>query len=239
MEAFKGYKGTLYLVPTFLGEHAPIDTLSIGTARIINESEVFFCENEKDGRRFLKKAGIERPLNELVLKQLDKDTDTKTLLEYSKIIQSGKTAALLSDAGCPAIADPGGAFIKLCHEKHIKVIPVPGPSSILLALMASGLNGQQFTFNGYLPIPKHERIKALQNLQTKAINHTQIFMETPYRNIGLFNDIQAALNESTLLCIAAGINTPSEFIFTTTIAHWQKINPPIHKIPALFLILKP
>jgi 16S rRNA (cytidine1402-2'-O)-methyltransferase len=232
------YKGKLYLIPSLLGETASPETLSIFSKQAINESETYFCENERECRRFLKKAGIERSLDGLDLRILDKDTEISELLKYCTYLSSGKTAALISDAGSPAVADPGSTFIKLCHEMRIQVVPVSGPSSILLALMASGLDGQHFTFNGYLPIKGFERVKAINTLESKALSHTQIFMETPYRNLAMFEDLMKALHPKTLLCIAAGLTTSSEYIFTTTAENWKKIKPPIHKVPAIFLLLK-
>lgn len=232
------YKGELYLIPNLLGDEASPELLSNQCLNFINQAEYFFCENEKNCRRFLKKAGIKHPLDSIILKDLNKDTELKVLLQYVKELSEGKKAAMISDAGAPAVADPGADFIKLCHEFSIRIIPVPGPSSILLALMASGLNGQQFTFNGYLPVKENERKRALLDLSKRAINHTQIFMETPYRNLSMFESMMQALSPDILLCIAAGLNTPQEYVFTATISRWKTIKPPIHKVPAIFLLLK-
>ncbi|MFN4122467.1 MAG: SAM-dependent methyltransferase [Flavobacteriales bacterium] len=236
--ASREFKGQLYLIPSLLGDEASPNSLSSITVDIINDVDYFLCENEKNGRRFLKKAGINKPLDSLILKQLDKDTPLNELLSYAKELASGKKAALISDAGAPAVADPGAQFVKLCHEYKVKVTPVPGPSSILLALMTAGLNGQQFTFNGYLPVKDPERSRAIQELGKKCLQHTQIFMETPYRNLSLFDALLKSLHPETLLCIAAGLTTPSEYTFTTSVANWKSIKPPIHKVPAIFLIMR-
>jgi 16S rRNA (cytidine1402-2'-O)-methyltransferase len=182
----------------------------------------------------------EKKQSELILFSLNKHTDSKEHQEFIKPLLEGKNIGLMSEAGCPGIADPGAAIVKIAHEKGIKVIPLVGPSSILLALMASGMNGQSFTFNGYLPIDKSEKKATLKQLEKLSFdkNQSQLFIETPYRNNKLLEDILETLQPNTLLCIACDITLPSEFIKTLPINNWKKQKIDLHNRPCIFIIHK-
>lgn len=233
-------KGKLYLIPTTLGENEPLEVMPYSVKTIVELLNHYAVENEKSARRFIKKITPKKVQSSLVMMKLDKyaiEIETRTYLDFC---DQGISVGLLSEAGVPAVADPGATIVKLAHEKGIQVVPLVGPSSILMALMASGLNGQNFAFNGYLPIDNSERkkgIKALEKLSMEK-NQSQIFIETPYRNQKMFTDLKSVLSPRTLLCIAIDISLPNEFIKTFTIAHWKKQSPDLHKRPAIFIIQK-
>ena len=233
-------KGKLYLIPTTLGENEPLEVMPYSVKTIVELLDHYIVENEKSARRFIKKITPKKIQSSLIMMKLDKyakEIETRTYLDLCK---QGVSIGLLSEAGVPAVADPGASMVKLAHEKGIQVVPLVGPSSILMALMASGLNGQNFAFNGYLPIDNSERkkeIKALEKL-SKEKNQSQIFIETPYRNEKMFTDLKSVLSPGTLLCIAIDISLPKEFIKTYTIAHWKRQSPDLHKRPAIFIIQK-
>jgi len=233
-------KGKLYLIPTTLGENEPLEVMPYSVKTIVELLNHYVVENEKSARRFIKKITPKKVQSSLVMMKLDKyaiEIETRTYLDFC---DQGISVGLLSEAGVPAVADPGATIVKLAHEKGIQVVPLVGPSSILMALMASGLNGQNFAFNGYLPIDNSERkkgIKALEKLSMEK-NQSQIFIETPYRNQKMFTDLKSVLSPRTLLCIAIDISLPNEFIKTFTIAHWKKLSPDLHKRPAIFIIQK-
>lgn len=233
-------KGKLYLIPTTLGENEPLEVMPYSVKTIVELLNHYVVENEKSARRFIKKITPKKVQSSLVMMKLDKyaiEIETRTYLDFC---DQGVSVGLLSEAGVPAVADPGATIVKLAHEKGIQVVPLVGPSSILMALMASGLNGQNFAFNGYLPIDNSERkkgIKALEKLSMEK-NQSQIFIETPYRNQKMFTDLKSVLSPRTLLCIAIDISLPNEFIKTFTIAHWKKQSPDLHKRPAIFIIQK-
>jgi len=233
-------KGKLYLIPTTLGENEPLEVMPYSVKTIVELLNHYVVENEKSARRFIKKITPKKVQSSLVMMKLDKyaiEIETRTYLDFC---DQGISVGLLSEAGVPAVADPGATIVKLAHEKGIQVVPLVGPSSILMALMASGLNGQNFAFNGYLPIDNSERkkgIKALEKLSMEK-NQSQIFIETPYRNQKMFTDLKSVLSPGTLLCIAIDISLPNEFIKTFTIAHWKKQSPDLHKRPAIFIIQK-
>lgn len=232
-------KGKLWLIPSPLGENVLNRSLSSETLIIIQGLSAFIVENEKISRKFLREAGIKVPQNELVIEEFGKH-DRKPLAEYFKVLENGQDMGLLSDAGCPGIADPGSEIVLEAHKRNIQVIPLVGPSSILLSLMASGFNGQCFTFHGYLPIEKkarRERLKSLE-IQSEKWDQTQIFIETPYRNNSMIQEILECLKPGTKLCIAAGLTTQEEFVYTNTLQEWKKAIPSLHKIPAIFLIYK-
>ncbi|MES2591777.1 MAG: SAM-dependent methyltransferase [Bacteroidota bacterium] len=233
--------GTLYLIPTTLGDTAETaDVLPVKIKDIINTIDEYIVENEKSARHYLKKMGIQKPLQEIILHPLNQHTETKDISTYLNSIALGKNIGIISEAGCPGVADPGSIVVKSAHEKNIKVVPLVGPSSILLALMASGFNGQSFTFNGYLPKERSERIKKIKDLERLAQqkDQTQLFIETPYRNTHLLDDILSTCDPKTPLCIACDITLPTEFIKTKSIAWWKKQIPDISKRPAIFLIYK-
>jgi len=233
-------KGRLYLIPTTLGENETLEVMPYSVKTIVELLDHYIVENEKSARRFIKKITPKKTQSSLIMMKLDKyakEIETRTYLD---LCEQGVSIGLLSEAGVPAVADPGASMVKLAHEKGIQVVPLVGPSSILMALMASGLNGQNFAFNGYLPIDNSERkkeIKALEKL-SKEKNQSQIFIETPYRNEKMFTDLKSVLSPGTLLCIAIDISLPKEFIKTYTIAHWKRQSPDLHKRPAIFIIQK-
>jgi 16S rRNA (cytidine1402-2'-O)-methyltransferase len=234
-------KGTLYLIPTTLGDTAETaDVIPLKINDIINTIDEYIVENEKSARHYLKKIGIKKPLPEIILHTLNQHTNAHEISGYLKSIPLGKNIGIISEAGCPGVADPGAEVVKLAHSNNIKVVPLVGPSSILLSLMASGLNGQNFAFNGYLPKERSERIKKIKELEQLSLrkNQTQLFIETPYRNAHLLDDILSHCESPTKLCIACDITLPSEFIKTKNISEWKKQVPDINKRPAIFLLGK-
>ncbi|MEO6884197.1 MAG: SAM-dependent methyltransferase [Bacteroidia bacterium] len=234
-------KGTLYLIPTTLGTEAEIsESIPAIVGKIINEIDHYIVENEKSARHFLKKMGIQKSLNEIVLYPLNTQTNPEIYSSYLNAIEEGKNMGIISEAGCPCIADPGAVIVKLAHQKKIKVVPLTGPSSILLALMASGFNGQNFAFNGYLPKEKSDRIRKIKELEKNIFQkqQTQIFIETPYRNQHLLEDIISTCDSNTLLCVACDVTLPSEMIVTQSILEWKKKLPDIQKRPTIFLLYK-
>ena len=232
--------GKLYLIPTTMGESDPMDVLPQTVKRAIELIDYYIVENEKTARKSIKGVNPEKKQSELKLFVLNKHTETKEHLDFIKPLLEGKNMGLMSEAGCPGVADPGAVIVKLAHEKGIQVIPLVGPSSILLAMMASGMNGQSFTFNGYLPIEKGEKKTALKNLEklSQDKNQSQIFIETPYRNNKMLEDILQAINPATHLCIASDITLPTEFIKTMRAYEWKKTQVDLHNRPTIFIIHK-
>lgn len=231
----------LYLLPAYLSENSPKNAFSPEISEIIFNVDHYIVENEKTARKMIKFFCAEKKQPELKLFLLNKNSTNADLKEIFGLMKSGTNVGLLSEAGLPCIADPGNIAVKWCHENSIKVVPINGPSSIILALISSGFNGQQFTFHGYLPIDKSEKRKKILELEklVEKTGYTQIFMETPYRNMPMIEDLCSSIAGNTLLCIAANINDPkSEFIKTKKIADWKKSIPELHKIPAIFLIGK-
>ena len=233
-------KGKLYLLPTTLGENEPLEVMPYSVKTMVELIDHYIVENEKSARRFIKKITPKKSQPSLTIMKLDKyaeELETRTFLD---VCEQGISVGLLSEAGVPAVADPGATIVKLAHEKGIKVVPLVGPSSILMALMASGMNGQNFAFNGYLPIDNSDRKKAIKDLEklSKEKNQSQIFIETPYRNEKMFTDLKSALTPATLLCIAVDITLPNEYIKTYSIADWKKQSLDLHKRPAIFIIQK-
>ena len=227
------------MIPTTLGESDVTKVLPLAVKETIHQLDEFIVENSKVARGFLKLMKIPTPQNELKLHELNKHTDIQELHSFLKSCRDGKNIGLISDAGCPGIADPGAEIANLAHKEDIKIIPLVGPSSILLSLMASGMNGQSFAFTGYLPIDKSDVKKKLKELEriSRTQNQTQLFIETPYRNNKLMEHIFQNLQSSTKLCIACDISLKSEFIKTKTIAEWKKsTKPELHKRPCIFLI---
>ena len=232
-------KGTLYLIPVPLGDTAETaDVIPVKVSRVINTIDEYIVENEKTARQYLKKMGLQKPLQELVLHPLNQHTQPHEIAGYLRSASEGKNIGVLSEAGCPGVADPGAEVVKLAHEKDIPVVPLVGPSSILLSLMASGFNGQSFAFNGYLPKERPERIRRIKELEKLALqrNQTQLFIETPYRNMHLLEDLLAHCDRQTKLCIACDISLPTEFIKTQTIAAWKNKLPELNKRPTIFLL---
>ena len=232
--------GKLYLIPTTLGEMNADDVLPQTIKRAIDFIDIYIVENEKTARKSIKIVHADKKQSELKLFLLNKHTDSKEHLEFIKPLLEGHNVGLMSEAGCPGVADPGAVIVKIAHEKGIQVVPLVGPSSILLALMASGMNGQSFTFNGYLPIDKSEKKQALKGLEKLSFdkNQSQLFIETPYRNNKLFEDILQTLQPNTLLCVACDITLPSEYIKTMTVNLWKKQKVDLHNRPCIFIIHK-
>lgn len=231
--------GTLYLIPTTLGDTEPLEVLPLTIKRTVEGIDHYIVENEKSARRFIKKMTPRKSQGSLEFFLLNKYTEPEVLPEYLQPCLQGKDVGLLSEAGCPGVADPGALVVRLAHQQGIQVVPLVGPSSIILALMASGLNGQNFAFNGYLPIDGQERRKALKSLERKSreLGQTQLFMETPYRNDKLFAELIRALRPDTLLCIAADLTLKTEYIRTRTVSEWNAHPPELHKRPAIYAIL--
>ncbi|WP_412985457.1 SAM-dependent methyltransferase [Pontimicrobium sp. IMCC45349] len=233
-------KGKLYLIPTRLGDNAPLEVLPISVKKIIEMVDDYIVENEKTARRFIKKVSSSKSQPSLKIHLLNKFTQESELPSYLDACLEGKPVGLLSEAGCPGVADPGADIVKIAHEKDIQVVPLVGPSSILLALMSSGMNGQSFTFNGYLPIDKGERKSTLKKLERISFdnNQAQIFIETPYRNNKMLEDICSVLQPNTRLCVACDITLPTEYIKTKSIKDWKHNKEDFHKRPAIFIIQK-
>jgi 16S rRNA (cytidine1402-2'-O)-methyltransferase len=230
--------GKLYLIPTTLGETEPLEVLPLTIKRAVEQIDYFIVENEKTARRFIKKITPRKTQGLLQLSLLNKFTEAEVLPEYLNPCLNGHAVGVLSEAGCPAIADPGAVIVQLAHEKGIQVVPLVGPSSIILALMASGLNGQNFAFNGYLPIEAVERKKVIKQLEKKSreTGQTQLFMETPYRNDKLVSELLKVLHGETFLCIAADITLKTEWIQTLKVQQWGPKIPELNKRPAIFAL---
>lgn len=231
----------LFLIPAYLSEESPVEYFAPSIKEYILKTDYFFVENEKTARKVIKFFAPEKKQSELKLFLLDKYSESSDLKEAQKLMKSGQDFGLLSEAGLPCIADPGNLMVKWSHENNIKVIPINGPSSIILALISSGFNGQEFTFHGYLPIDREQKKKQILFLenQVQKSGYSQIFMETPYRNNQLLEDLIKFLNPNTKLCIAANINHPTEeFIKTQRISDWKNKKPELHKIPAVFVLGK-
>ena len=233
-------KGFLYIIPTTLGDNDPMEVLPYLVKEVIEKLDCFIVENEKTARKFIKRIVPGKSQPSLTLFSLDKYADSIEVSTYLDICATGVSVGLLSEAGVPAIADPGAEIVKMAHQKNLRVIPLVGPSSIILAMMASGFNGQNFAFNGYLPIEASERKDAIKSLEklSREKNQSQIFIETPYRNEKLFNDLKSTLNPATKLCVACDITLSSEYIKTLEIKDWKNEHPDLHKRPAIFIIHK-
>ncbi len=233
-------KGFLYLIPTTLGDNEPMEVLPVLVKEVIEKLDYFIVENEKTARKFIKRIAAEKSQPSLTIFSLDKYADQMEVSTYLDVCAKGISVGLLSEAGVPAIADPGAEIVKMAHQKNIRVIPLVGPSSIILAMMASGFNGQNFAFNGYLPIEASERKEAIKSLEklSKDKNQSQIFIETPYRNEKLFIDLKSTLNSSTKLCVACDITLAEEYIKTLEIKDWKNEHPDLQKRPTIFIIHK-
>lgn len=231
-------QGKIYLIPTTLGDNEPLEVLPISIKRAIENINFFIVENEKTARRFIKKISSKKSQSDLHLEALNKFTEPERIPSFLQPCLEGKDVGVISEAGCPGIADPGAEVVRIAHEKNIKVVPLVGPSSILLALMASGLNGQNFAFNGYLPIESGERkatIKRLEKL-SKDSQQSQLFIETPYRNDKLFAELCKSLHPTTNMCIACDITLPTEYIVTKSAQKWSSEKTELHKRPCIFII---
>jgi len=231
--------GRLYLIPSTIGDVPPGEVIPHYISSIINRIRHYIVENERTSRRMLLTLGLQTPVDDLVFLVLDKHTSRSELPDFLKFA-SEHDIGLLSEAGVPAIADPGSDVVLMAHERNIEVIPLVGPSSILMAMMASGLNGQNFAFNGYLPVKSYNRMKKLKQLEQRssAEDQSQIFIETPYRNNQLITDILSTCSGNTLLCIATNITTPKANIQTHTISEWRKKTIHINKQPTIYILHK-
>lgn len=234
------FSGKLYLIPTTLGTSNPEEVLPALVKKVIQETDHYIVENEKTARRSIKQVDPEKQQSLLKINLLNKFTEPGELSGFLDPCKDGLNVGLLSEAGCPGIADPGAEIVKIAHQAGIQVVPLVGPSSILLAMMGSGMNGQSFTFVGYLPIDKKERKQELKTLEriSSEKNQAQIFIETPYRNNNLLDDMKQILNSATRLCIACDLTLPSEFIQTKSILDWGKTKVDLHKRPTIFIIQK-
>lgn len=231
--------GALYLIPVPLAENTEKQSYTLFQQELINHIDEYIVENEKTARRFLKQAGLKIPQGELKIHDYGKHVREK--IDYNCIFKSvmeGKDLGLMSEAGCPGVADPGADVVAEAHKRGIKVVPLVGPSSILLALMASGFSGQKFAFHGYLPIDKAERVRKIKELefQSQKDQQTQIFIETPFRNNALFDDLIKNCKPKTKLCVACNLTASDEQVLTLSVSEWKNRKPELHKKPAIFLM---
>ncbi len=239
MKGFK-YSGKLYLLPTTMGAANPMQVLPIQVKEIMEELDIYIAENEKTARRHIKQLLPEKQQSILKFFSLNKFTEATEIPSFLNDCKEGKNVGLLSEAGCPGVADPGAEIVKIAHNEGIQVIPLVGPSSILLAMMGSGMNGQRFTFNGYMPIDKKERKKEIKDLErlSSEKQEAQIFIETPYRNNKLLEDFLQLLHPTTRLCVACDLTLPTEYIVTKPVSEWSKTKTDLHKRPAIFIFQK-
>lgn len=233
--------GTLYLIPCPIAEDTvPYAVTPESNRAVIDSLDYFIVENVRSARRFLSKAGVARPIDELEFVELDEHTTAGASVERMvEPIMRGRSAGVISEAGVPAVADPGQTVVELCHKRGIRVVPLVGPSSIIMAVMASGLNGQSFAFNGYLPVKEPDRSRAIKRFESRAVaeRQSQAFIEAPYRNAKLAEQILRVCAAETRLCIACDITSAAEFIRTATVGEWRKSGiPDIQKRPAIFVI---
>ena len=231
---------TLYLIPTTLGETALDTILPAQNDQIVISLKYFIVENIRTARRFLKKVNREINIDELTFFELNQHTSPEEISTFLKPMQEGQDMGVISEAGCPAVADPGADVVAIAQQRNYVVKPLVGPSSILLSLMASGFNGQSFTFHGYLPIQQSDRAKMLKKMEVQIYNNnqTQLFIETPYRNMKMLEDILTVCMPDTKLCIAVDITLETEFIKTTTVKEWKSQKPDLNKRPCIFLLYK-
>ena len=232
-------KGKLYLIPSPLGENDPMEVIPLPVLKSLEGFRTFVVEEVRTARRYLSKVGLKGRIGELQFFELNEHTEQSAVESYLKLFDNGNDVALISEAGLPAVADPGAQLVALAHRHGIEVIPAVGPSSLMMSLMASGLNGQSFAFCGYIPAKTDERRSRLKTLERVSgqLKQTQIIIETPYRNDSLFKDILSTCSASTRLCIAANITMPDAYIRTKTVAQWKKEDIIIGKRPCVFLIL--
>jgi len=232
--------GTLFLIPVPLAEDAASRSFTPFLGDTVNQISTYIVENEKTARKFLKQAGLRIPQADLTIHDYGKHKRGSSLVPFFRELQLGKDVGLMSEAGCPGVADPGAEIVAEAHKRGIKVVPLVGPSALLLALMASGFSGQSFTFHGYLPIDKAERGRKIKDLEqlSQRNRQTQLFIETPFRNNHLLDDILKNTQPTTLLCIACDLTAATEYIRTMPIAQWRKENTDLHKRPAIFLLYR-
>lgn len=231
--------GTLYLLPVPLAQQAEHKSYTPYLKEVLMELREFVVENEKTARRFIKQTGLDIVQQDLVIHDYGKHVREK--VDYNVLLQAamqGRDMGLMSDAGCPGVADPGALVVAQAHKRGIKVVPLVGPSSILLALMASGFSGQRFAFYGYLPIDKRERTSKIKELESQALkeDQTQLFIETPFRNNALFEELLKSCKEDTKLCIACNLTAEDEYVHTYSIKQWKEKKVDLHKKPTIFLL---
>ena len=235
-------KGTLYMIPCPIGEGGdPYDVLPLHNREVIRSLDYFVVENARTARRFLSRAGIGKPIAELEMAELNEHTSPQEVERLLEPLLEGRDGGMISEAGVPGVADPGADLAALCHQHGIRVVPLVGPSSILLALMASGLNGQSFAFNGYLPVKPPERARAIRHYERRALaeGQSQIFIEAPYRNAKLLDELFAVCQPETRLTVAADLLEPGEYVRTATVREWKAApRPQINKRPAIFILGK-
>ena len=232
-------KGKLYLIPSPLGENEPAEVIPMPVLESLKNFTTFVVEEVRTARRYLSKAGLKGHIGELQFFELNEHTEPEVIEGYLRLFDGGNDVALISEAGLPAVADPGAQLVALAHRHGIEVVPAVGPSSLMLALMASGLNGQSFAFCGYIPAKTDERRSKLKTLEkvSAQLKQTQILIETPYRNDSLFADILQVCGPSTKVCVAANITMPDAYIMTKKVSEWKKAGLTIGKRPCVFLIL--
>lgn len=232
-------KGRLYLIPSPLGDNDPAEVIPAPTLALLQHIGCYVVEEVRTARRYLSRAGLKGHIGELEFHELNEHTSQEEVERLGELFDGGRDVGLISEAGLPAVADPGAALVALCHRRGIEVVPQVGPSSLMMALMASGLDGQSFAFCGYLPAKTEERHGALKTIEKTSLTmrQTQIFIETPYRNDAMFADLLRTCRPSTRICIAANITMPDAFIRTLTAAEWKKENFIIGKKPCVFLML--
>ena len=233
-------KGTIYLIPTPLSPENPEISIPLRVISIIHSLDSFIVEELRTARRFLRKTGYTRSFDEVSLQVLNEHTPDMEHKAMLNIVLQGKNTGIMSEAGMPGIADPGAELIRLAHELGIEVVPLPGTSSIILALAASGMNGQNFVFHGYLPVKPHDREKKIREIELESLqkNQTQIFIETPYRNEQMFRSLIKVCGHNTLICIACNLTDPDEYVKTLEVKKWKEKNPEIRKKPAVFLLYR-
>jgi len=234
------FPGKLYLLPTTLGDNDPLQVLPVSVKDLVSRIDHYIVENEKTARRSIKKLVPEKPQASLRLNLLNKYTEASEFTTFLEPCKHGENVGLLSEAGCPGIADPGAEIVKIAHREGIQVVPMVGPSSILLAMMASGMNGQSFAFNGYLPIDKGERKNEIRNLERLSQEkiQAQVFIETPYRNNKMLEDLIQFLHPATRVCIACDLTLETEYVVTKPISDWARTKIDLHKRPAIFILQK-
>lgn len=238
-ENYSNTQTALYLIPVTLGDTPHENVLPSYNAQIVGQIRHFIVEEIRTARRFLRRMDREFPIDECTFFEMGKHADSSRFAEYLAPISKGHSVGVISEAGCPAVADPGADVVSIAQKRNVRVVPLVGPSSMILAVMASGLGGQSFAFNGYLPVQDGDRAKRLKQLESRAWaeGQTQLFIETPYRNRKMFDTMCATLRPDTRMCIAAGITTEDEWIRTQTIRDWKRTSmPDLGKVPAIFLI---
>lgn len=232
-------KGRLFLIPSPLGDNDPAEVIPAGVLSMLPSISTYVVEAVRTARRYLSAAGLKGHVQDIEFHELNEHTTPEEVEALMKLFDDGRDVGLITEAGLPAVADPGAQLVRLCHRHGVEVVPMSGPSSLMLALMASGLNGQSFAFLGYLPAKTEERRQALRSIEkhSSTARQTKIFIETPYRNDSLLADILSVCRADTEVCIAANITMPDAFILTKTAGEWKKSVPTIGKRPCVFLIL--